>query len=179
MRSFLMFWGVFGHGITFPKFFYHYNTAFIGFSIIFYALGVYRLFFRFRVYFRQLQRLQGCCGHFLILQWYIGLILLIEWYFGLFQTQGNIYGRFPCFGGYFCNFMRFWGVGGVWLFFKVSRVFWSLFRLCLVTVFVFYFQKLVFGNIKKKQFSHIFEIKNMFGQLKLKRQFFEEKNKKY
>ena len=48
-------------------------------------------------------------------------------------------------------------------------------RLCLVTIFVFYFQKLVFGNIKKKQFSCIFEIKNMFGQLKLKRQFFEEK----
>ena len=36
-------------------------------------------------------------------------------------------------------------------------------RLCLVTVFVFYFQKLVFENIKKKQFSCIFEIKNMFG----------------
>ena len=36
-------------------------------------------------------------------------------------------------------------------------------RLCLVTVFIFYFQKLVFGNIKKKQFSYIFEIKNMFG----------------
>ena len=36
-------------------------------------------------------------------------------------------------------------------------------RLCLVTVFVFYFQKLVFDNIKKKQFSCIFEIKNMFG----------------
>ena len=32
-------------------------------------------------------------------------------------------------------------------------------RLCLVTVFVFYFQKLVLGNIKKKQFSCIFEIK--------------------
>ena len=32
-------------------------------------------------------------------------------------------------------------------------------RLCLVTVFVFYFQKIVFGNIKKKQFSCIFEIK--------------------
>ena len=25
-------------------------------------------------------------------------------------------------------------------------------RLCLVTVFIFYFQKLVFGNIKKKKF---------------------------
>ena len=36
-------------------------------------------------------------------------------------------------------------------------------RLCLVTVFVFYFQKLVFENIKKKQFSCIFEIKNIFG----------------
>ena len=47
-------------------------------------------------------------------------------------------------------------------------------RLYLVTVFVFYFQKHIFGNIKKKQFSCIFEIKNMFGQLKLKRQFFEE-----
>ena len=34
-------------------------------------------------------------------------------------------------------------------------------RLCLVTIFVFYFQKLVFENIKKKQFSFIFEIKNM------------------
>ena len=44
-------------------------------------------------------------------------------------------------------------------------------------VFVFYFQKLVFGNIKKKQFSYNFEIKNMFGQLKLKKKkkFFEEK----
>ena len=29
-------------------------------------------------------------------------------------------------------------------------------------VFVFYFQKLVFKNIKKKLFSCIFEIKNMF-----------------
>ena len=36
-------------------------------------------------------------------------------------------------------------------------------RICLVIVFVFYFQKLVFENIKKKQFSYIFEIKNMFG----------------
>ena len=39
----------------------------------------------------------------------------------------------------------------------------KILRLCLVTVFIFYFQKLVFGNIKKKQFSYIFEIKNMFG----------------
>ena len=29
--------------------------------------------------------------------------------------------------------------------------------------YFFYFQKLIFGNIKKKQFSYIFEIKNMFG----------------
>ena len=37
-------------------------------------------------------------------------------------------------------------------------------RLCLVIVTVFYFQKLVLGNIKKKkQFSCIFELKNMFG----------------
>ena len=47
--------------------------------------------------------------------------------------------------------------------------------LCLVTVFVFYFQKLVLENVKKKQFSCIFDIINMFGQLKLKKQFFEEK----
>ena len=54
-------------------------------------------------------------------------------------------------------------------------------RLCLVTIFVFYFQKLVFGNIKKKQFSCIFEIKNMFGQLKLKKnkKFEGKKNRKY
>ena len=48
-------------------------------------------------------------------------------------------------------------------------------RLCLITIFIFYFQKLVFWNIKTKQFSCIFEIKNIFGQLKLKRQFFEGK----
>ena len=36
-------------------------------------------------------------------------------------------------------------------------------RLCLVIVFIFYFQKLIFENIKKKQISCIFEIKNMFG----------------
>ena len=29
-------------------------------------------------------------------------------------------------------------------------------RLCWVTIFIFYFQKLVFGNINKKQFSCIF-----------------------
>ena len=39
----------------------------------------------------------------------------------------------------------------------------KILRLCLITVFIFYFQKLVFRNIKKKQFSCIFEIKNMFG----------------
>ena len=51
-------------------------------------------------------------------------------------------------------------------------------RLCQVTVFVFYFQKLVFENIKKKQFSCIFEIKNMFGQLKLKKDGFLRKKQK-
>ena len=48
--------------------------------------------------------------------------------------------------------------------------------------FYFLFSKTCFGEYKetkKKQFSCIFEIKNMFGQLKLKRLFFEEKNKKY
>ena len=50
--------------------------------------------------------------------------------------------------------------------------------LCLVIVFVFYFQKLVFGNIKKKQFSCIFEIKNMFGKLKLKKKSFLKKKEK-
>ena len=47
-------------------------------------------------------------------------------------------------------------------------------------IFFFYFQKLVLGNIKKKkQFSCIFEIKNMFDQLKLKNKFFVKKNRKY
>ena len=32
--------------------------------------------------------------------------------------------------------------------------------------------------MKKKQFYFNFEIKNMFGQLKLKRYFFKEKNQK-
>ena len=48
-------------------------------------------------------------------------------------------------------------------------------RLCLVIAFVFYFQKIAFENIKKKQFSCIFKIKNIFGQLKKKKKFFEEK----
>ena len=54
-------------------------------------------------------------------------------------------------------------------------------KLYLVTVFIFYFQKLVFRNIKKKQFSYIFEIKNMFGQLKFKKKksFLKKKNRKY
>ena len=51
-------------------------------------------------------------------------------------------------------------------------------RLCLVTVFVFYFQKLILGNIKKKRFSCIFEIENMFDQLKLKIQVFQKKKQK-
>ena len=55
--------------------------------------------------------------------------------------------------------------GAVSLFWSLSTLLkkFEKLRLCLVTVFVFYFQKLVFGNIKKKQFSYIFEIKNMFG----------------
>ena len=54
-------------------------------------------------------------------------------------------------------------------------------RLYLLTIFVFYFQKLIFENIKKKQISCIFEIKNMFGQLKLKKKkncFLKKKNTK-
>ena len=43
-------------------------------------------------------------------------------------------------------------------------------------IFFFYFQKLFLENIKKKkQFSCIFEIKNMFDQLKLKNSFFVKK----
>ena len=43
--------------------------------------------------------------------------------------------------------------------------------------FYFLFSKTCFWEYKEKQFSKtcIFEIKNMFGQLKLKRQFFERK----
>ena len=43
--------------------------------------------------------------------------------------------------------------------------------------FYFLFSKSCFWEYKEKQFSCIFEIKNMFSQLKLKRQFFEEKKK--
>ena len=46
----------------------------------------------------------------------------------------------------------------------------------------FYFSifKNFFGEYKeKKLFSCIFEIKNMFGQLKFKKKKFEEKNRKY
>ena len=48
--------------------------------------------------------------------------------------------------------------------------------------FCFLFSKIVFGNVKKKKNSCIFEIKNMFGQLKFKKKkkkLFEEKNRKY
>ena len=41
--------------------------------------------------------------------------------------------------------------------------------------FCFLFKKLDFGNIKKKKFSCIFEIKNMFGQLKFRKKKIEEK----
>ena len=40
----------------------------------------------------------------------------------------------------------------------------------------FFFSKTCFGEYKEKKYF-IFEIKNMFGQLELKRQFFEEKKK--
>ena len=44
--------------------------------------------------------------------------------------------------------------------------------------FYFLFSKTCFWEYKeKKQFSCIFEIKNMFGQLKLKKLFFEENTK--
>ena len=47
--------------------------------------------------------------------------------------------------------------------------------------FYFLFSKTCFEEYKKKKFSCIFEIKNIFGQLKLKKKnsFFDEKNKKY
>ena len=41
--------------------------------------------------------------------------------------------------------------------------------------FCFLFSKTCFWEIKKKNIPCIFEIKNMFGQLKLKKQFFEKK----
>ena len=37
----------------------------------------------------------------------------------------------------------------------------KIIRLCLVIDFIFYFQKLVFRNIKKKKFPYIFETKNI------------------
>ena len=44
----------------------------------------------------------------------------------------------------------------------------------------FLFSKTCFCEYKKKKKnSCIFEIKNIFGQLKLKKYFFEEKNRKY
>ena len=45
--------------------------------------------------------------------------------------------------------------------------------------FCFLFLKTRFWKYKEKKISCIFEIKNMFNQLKLKKQFFEEKNRKY
>ena len=41
--------------------------------------------------------------------------------------------------------------------------------------FYFLFSKNCFWEYKEKKISYIFEIKNMFGQLKLKRWLFEEK----
>ena len=50
-------------------------------------------------------------------------------------------------------------------------------KLCLVTVFVFYFQKVFFGNIKKKQFSCIFKIKKRVWlvEIKKKKSFLKKK----
>ena len=45
-------------------------------------------------------------------------------------------------------------------------------------IFCFIFSKTCFWENKEKKNSYIFEIKNMFGQLKLKKQFFEKKNAK-
>ena len=45
--------------------------------------------------------------------------------------------------------------------------------------FYFLFSKTCFWEYKKKKNSCIFEIKNIIGQLKLKKYFFEEKNRKY
>ena len=68
-------------------------------------------------------------------------------------------------------FLYFWNQKHVWLV-KIKKKIVFLKKkipinegvmLCLVTVFVFYFQKLVLENLKKKQFSCIFDIINMFG----------------
>ena len=48
-------------------------------------------------------------------------------------------------------------------------------RLCLVTIFIFYFKKLVFGNINKKQFSCIFEIKKHVWLVEIKKDGFLRK----
>ena len=47
--------------------------------------------------------------------------------------------------------------------------------------YYFLFSKTCFWEYNEKKNSCIFEIKNMFGQLKFKKkkQFFEEKNRKY
>ena len=49
------------------------------------------------------------------------------------------------------------------VFHKIENFYLEIIKLCLVIVFIFYFQKLIFENTKKKQFSCISEIKNMFG----------------
>ena len=53
----------------------------------------------------------------------------------------------------------------------------KILRLCLITVFVFYFQKLIFGNIKKKKILIFFLIKKhvWLVEIKKKKKFFEEK----
>ena len=59
----------------------------------------------------------------------------------------------------------------------------KILRLCLVIVFIFYFQKLIFGNIKKNKnkFLVFFEIKKHVWLVEIKKKkkkFFEEKKLK-
>ena len=51
-------------------------------------------------------------------------------------------------------------------------------RSYLVTVFVFYFQKLIFDNIKKKNFLYFWNKKYVW-LVEIKKYFFWKKNKKY
>ena len=85
------------------------------------------------------------------------------------QALMRVFCSFYKFREYFSHFLDIGGILVIFMFLGVlvillvSNVFRSSFRLCLVIIFVFYFQKLVLENIKKKQFSSLFEIKNMFG----------------
>ena len=64
------------------------------------------------------------------------------------------------------------GVCSHWKYFwKLDQSEMQNLRLCLVTVFVFYFQKLVFGNIKKKHVWLIEVKKIVFFEKKRKRKY--------